>query len=97
MLSGSSRCSAWLWSDKNAIESTESTRATADSVATIHMLDGQDLRGPLTAESNRIVRLAHGLATTTMEGYVLVSGPGRVHPHFTRHVDGLIRKACVLI
>jgi chaperonin GroES len=83
-------------SETDATESsTESTTTGTPSLATIYTLDGVELNGPLSAVSNRIVVKVRDTLTATSggillpdqsqqrptEGYVLVSGPGRVHPH----------------
>jgi chaperonin GroES len=81
--------------DADATVAASENTATTPSLATIYTLDGQELNGPLTAVSNRIVVKVRDTLTATSggillpdqsqqrptEGFVLVSGPGRVHPH----------------
>jgi chaperonin GroES len=92
-------------SDTDATTTTTTTAATETVISptttsmaaatTIYTLDGVELKGPLTAVSNRIVVKVRDTLTATSggillpdqsqqrptEGYVLVSGPGRLHPH----------------
>jgi chaperonin GroES len=81
--------------DSATATTTEPAATTTASLATIYTLDGLELNGPLSAVSNRIVVKVRDTLTATSggillpdqsqqrptEGFVLVSGPGRVHPH----------------
>jgi Chaperonin 10 Kd subunit len=84
-----------LSDDTDSVTATTTEQAATASLATIYTLDGLELNGPLCAVSNRIVVKVRDTLTATSggillpdqsqqrptEGYVLVSGPGRVHPH----------------